>query len=250
MFTEQKEQIEYIKENYPEITDSRINDNHWDIYCPQCKVVRGFNVTEQQYSSELLNFKVPYIYHFYCPVCRMYKSWIIFVLFEDIEENGKKRGIYRYFRVKSIPEEGLEDIEELPKNPASLRKAYQQAIRAMDANAYIAAAAMFRRALQVITRDIIGVSASNLAKELNDAIGKEYNGAKITKNFADVGYIIKEAGNQGAHPDEDQDLLDFTQQDAEDLQKIFMELVSDLFVAPEAIKKAKEEFLKRRKINK
>jgi hypothetical protein len=59
---------------------------------------------------------------------------------------------------------------------------------------------------------------------------------------------VKEAGNQGAHPDKDPDLLDFAAQDAEDLQRIFMELVSELFIIPEATKKAKAEFLSRRKI--
>jgi Domain of unknown function (DUF4145) len=118
----------------------------------------------------------------------------------------------------------------------------------MDANAFIAAAAMFRRALQVITRDILSAKPGNLGNELNDVVGKSYNGVTITANFASVGYIVKEAGNQGAHPDKDPDLLDFTAEDAEDLQRIFMELVSDLFIAPEATKKAKADFLARRKI--
>jgi hypothetical protein len=70
----------------------------------------------------------------------------------------------------------------------------------------------------------------------------------IRKNFADVGYILKEAGNQAAHPDKDPDLLDFTLEDAQDLQGIFMELVSELFIVPIAMQKAKAEFLARRKI--
>ena len=118
----------------------------------------------------------------------------------------------------------------------------------MDANAQLAAAAMFRRALQVITRDILGAKHGNLGVELNELIGKTYNGVVITKNFAEVGYIIKEAGNQGAHPDKDPDLLEFTAEDALDLRDIFMELVSDLFVVPAAAAKSKAEFLARRKI--
>jgi hypothetical protein len=35
-----------------------------------------------------------------------------------------------------LPSEGLEDIDELPTDPPSLRTAYRQAIRAMDANAF------------------------------------------------------------------------------------------------------------------
>ncbi len=118
----------------------------------------------------------------------------------------------------------------------------------MDANAHLAAAVMFRRALHVITRDLLGAKPGNLANELNEIVGETYNGAVITKNFANVGYIIKEAGNQGAHPDKDPDLLDFTSQDTQDLQDIFMELVSELFIVPAAKEKAKAEFLARRKI--
>lgn len=148
----------------------------------------------------------------------------------------------------SLPSEGLEDIKELPEKPPALRTAYRQAIRAKDANANLAAAAMFRRALQVITRNLLGAKPGNLANELNEVVGKNYNGVVITKNFAEVGYIIKEAGNQGAHPDKDPDLLDFTPEDAEDLQGIFMEIVSELFIVPAAMQKAKAEFLARRKI--
>ena len=107
---------------------------------------------------------------------------------------------------------------------------------------------MFRRAVHVITRDLLGAKPGNLANELHEVIGKTYNGVTITANFAEVGYIVKEAGNQGAHPDRDPDLLDFTSQDAQDLQTIFMELVSELFIVPAATKKAKDDFLARRKI--
>jgi len=254
MFLTEEEQKAYIKENYPEVTDSRINDNYWDIYCPKCKVVRGFDVVERGYTSQGtssihgIDFEAPRTIYFHCPVCRTYKMWILFSFSDKVEIGGKTKSVQKFYKVTSIPGEGLEEIDELPKEPPTLRTAYRQAIRAMDANAHVAAAAMFRRALQVITRDILGVPPSNLATELKATVGMEYNGVKITKSFADNAYIVKEAGNQGAHPDRDPDLLEFTQQDAEDLQKIFMELVSDLFVVPEAIKNARENFLKRRKI--
>jgi hypothetical protein len=80
-------------------------------------------------------------------------------------------------------------------------------------------------------------------------MGKSHDGVTITANFATNGYIVKEAGNQGAHPDKDPDLLDFSPQDAEDLQRVFLELVSELFIVPEAARKAKADFLARRKIS-
>jgi|GEM_PF-1672043 len=255
MLANKEEQIAYIKENYPEVTDSRINDAYWDIFCEKCKIVRGFDVIRKDYAREttlsgyITDWDAPRIIYFCCPVCDMYKMWLVFSFSEVVEIDGKRKQIKKFYKITSIPAEGLEDIKELPEDPPSLRIAYRQAIRAIDANAHIAAAAMFRRALQVITRDILGIPAGSLSTELKATVGNEYNGVKLTKSFSDNAYIVKEAGNQGAHPDSDPDLLDFTPQDAEDLQNIFMELVSELFVIPEAIKKAKDDFMGRRKIN-
>jgi hypothetical protein len=254
MFETKEDLHRHVRDNYPEVTDQRINQSHWDLSCPRCKVVRGFQVTSRSLSREydnryqkfFVDSDAPITYYFRCPVCTAFKQWIVFELvWSDESEQNQKH----YFRVTSLPSEGLEDIEELPNEPPSLRTAYRQAVRAMDANAHLAAAAMFRRALQVITRELLSAKPGNLVSELKQCVGKKYNGVTITADFAEIGYIIKEAGNQGAHPDSDPDLLDFTPQDAADLQRIFMELVSELFIAPLAMQKAKAEFLARRKIS-
>jgi hypothetical protein len=246
MFKNPEEQNQYIVDNFPEVTDQRIDENHWDLLCTHCRGIRGFQITRYEvaalkvaYQSYHTELYPPRTFYFRCPVCKSFKMWLVFVT-KDKDEH--------YYRITSIPSEGLEEIEELPENPPALRTAYRQAIRAMDANAHLAAAAMFRRAVQIITRDLLGAKPGNLANELREVVGKTYNGATVTANFAEVGYIVKEAGNQGAHPDRDPDLLDFTSQDARDLQTIFMELVSDLFIVPAATKKARDDFLARRKI--
>lgn len=257
MFANKKEQDAYIKETYPEVTDSRVDSEHWDLPCSKCGTTRGFQLIHRSEGREYTNYgtyntdaSAPYALYFRCPVCKLYKQWVMYKIngWEGVE--GKEKSIDRYYRVASVPSEGIEDIDELPQDPPALRTAYKQAVRAMDANAHIAAAAMFRRALQVITRNILKAKPSTLANELSEVVGNNYNGTTITTNFADIGYILKEAGNQGAHPDKDPDLLEFTEQDAHDLQSIFMELVTDLFIVPEAAKKSREEFLKRRKIQK
>ena len=257
MFKDQNDLIKYVCETYPEVTDQRINEEHWDLYCPTCKVVRGFDVFTREIQGYHLRrgsttawqedfYLSPKGYLFCCPVCKVFKVWLVFEF--DLREADEGKYSKRYFRVTSLPSDGIEDIRELPAKPAALRMAYRQAVRAMDANAHLAAAAMFRRALQVITRELLGATPGNLANELKEVVGKSFNGATITHDFADIGYIVKEAGNQGAHPDRDPDLLDFTPQDADDLQQLFMELVSELFIIPEATKKAKADFLSRRKI--
>jgi len=257
LFKSDHDLVVYIVENYPEVTDQRMNGKQWDIRCTHCKIVQGFQVIRGETATMLAqhyqqrpkyetDFNAPVTYYFQCPVCGGFKMWLVFEppLRHDDGEFHK-----HYFRVTSIPGEGLEEIEELPADPPALRTAYRQAVRAMDANAHLAAAAMFRRAVQVITRDILGAKPSTLANELKQVVGKSHDGVTIAESFATNGYIVKEAGNQGAHPDKDPDLLDFSPQDAEDLQRIFIELVSELFIVPEAARKAKADFLTRRKIS-
>ena len=252
MFKDNNDLRKYVIETFPEVTDARIDDDHWDLECSVCNVTRGFQLTQRMagtsqtgYSSFSIDSAAPVTYVFRCPVCHAFKQWIVY---EVVVKNEQGQNVKRYYRVTSVPSEGLEEMSELPENPPALREAYRQAVRAMDANANLAAAAMFRRALQVITRDLLGAKPGNLANELREVVGKSYNGGVVTTNFADVGYIIKEGGNQGAHPDKDPDLLDFTTEDATDLQAIFMEVVSELFVIPAAKLKAKQDFMARRKI--
>jgi hypothetical protein len=240
------------------MTDQRIDQTHWDLMCTHCKIVRGFQVLKRAVAMQTSSYAhnrgeleqdidAPLTYYFRCPVCGAFKIWIVFE--PRLKRKDEEKYQTYYFRVTSIPGEGLEEIEELPHDPPALRTAYRQAVRAMDANAHLAAAAMFRRAVQVITRDILGAKPGNLASELKQVVGKSFNGVTITNNFATNGYIVKEAGNQGAHPDKDPDLLEFSAQDAEDLQRVFMELVSELFIVPEAARRAKADFLARRKIS-
>lgn len=256
MFSSNEAWKKYVQSTYVEVTDSRLNESHWDLLCTSCKVTRGFQVTQRinagvttEYGTFQIDHLAPVTYVFRCPVCKNFKQWIIFVINRAEMVGGNTTYKDHFYKVTSIPNEGLEDIEEMPQDPPSLRIAYRQAIRAMDANANLAAAAMFRRALQIITRDLLGATPGNLANELREVVGRSHSGGTITSTFSDVGYIIKEAGNQGAHPDKDPDLIGFTPNDAEDLQRIFMEMVSELFVIPAASRKAKEDFLARRKIS-
>ena len=253
MFANENELKLYVVQNYPEVTDARIDENHWDLLCDKCQVTRGFQLTWKDhsrlrgyYGAYTDDWRAPETLLFRCPVCHAFKQWIVYkVQLQDAEGKWSEH----YYRVTSLPNEGLEEIAELPDNPPSLRRAYREAIRAMDANANIAAAAMFRRALQIITRELLKARPGNLANELKEVVGKTFNGGTVTAQFGEIGYVVKEAGNQGAHPDQDPDLLDFTAEDARDLQGIFMELVSELFIVPAAVQKARQEFMDRRKIS-
>jgi hypothetical protein len=172
MFRHIADLYRYVIENYIEVTDSRIDDEHWDLLCTHCKIVRGFQVIKKDVAGETSftydvrefnrQYDAPVTFLFRCPVCKSFKLWIVFEL--SISSASGDRTTY--YRVTSVPSEGIEEIEELPDDPPSLRIAYRQAVRAMDANAQIAAAAMFRRAVQIITRDLLGAKHGTLAFEL------------------------------------------------------------------------------------
>jgi len=172
MFQDKDAERKYIVENYSEVTDDRIDDNHWDILCSKCNIVRGFQVVRTTYTAHTgqyggVIFDAPTTIYFKCPVCGTYKLWVLFHIYVDeVRADGKTYSPQRWYKVTSIPSDSAEDIEELPEEPKALRTAYRQAVRAMDANAHIAAAAMFRRALQIITRDILKAKPGNLVKEL------------------------------------------------------------------------------------
>ncbi len=250
----------YLTENFMEITNLKVDDEHFNDYCPspKCKREVGLQVIECSYAQRRTGYHsylddewgLPYTMHLRCPRCGFYKLWILFKReFTKKKNDGQPDGYTtKLYRVASIPAEGI-DIPELPDNPKSLRAAYNEAIRCMNASCSMAAAAMFRRALQIITRDILGAKPGRLADEIKSLIGiKNKLGIILTNDFSANGYIIKECGNQSAHPDKDPDLLSFESDDAQALYEIFLELVSELFVAPTVAKKAKEDLLKRRKI--
>ena len=137
MFKDINDQTQYIIDNFPEVTDQRLDAAHWDLLCTHCKAIRGFQVTrseiqsfEVQYGEYHANHEGPRTLYFRCPVCKTFKIWLVFRLGTHNEPH--------WFRITSIPSDGLEEIDELPEDPPSLRTAYRQAIRAMDANAHLA----------------------------------------------------------------------------------------------------------------
>lgn len=251
----------YITENYLDVTEQFDGEEHLNCFCSVCKKDVGFQITEREgvshrteYWSYSMDFEHPYSICFRCPSCKLYKIWIVFkrdLRYEVVNEEGVpvRYSEEHIFRVASLPNEGLVEISGLPDSPPSLKKAYKEAIRCMDANCFLGSAAMFRRALQIITREILGAKPGTLAQEIKSLMGVPNKlGVTLTNDFSDNWYIIKECGNQGAHPDDDPDLLDFTPEDAKNLHNIFLEIVSELFVAPAAAQKAKADLIAKRKL--
>jgi hypothetical protein len=163
---------EYIQQTYPDVTESLISNHRLVEFCPYCMARMGMDVLRREYvcflvqrSSNILAEKkadtdYSYICVFRCPDCKAERRWFLYKVDR------------RTYRIMSIPGDSGAEINELPADPPVLRKAYSEAIRALDANCPMAAAAMIRRALQVITREILGAPRGNLAAELKWLKGK------------------------------------------------------------------------------
>ena len=113
----------------------------------------------------------------------------------------------------------------------------------------MAATIMFRRAIQILAKDILGAKGGTLFKQLEWLKDNE-NSLKInlTEIFHDNSKLIRQVGNQGAHPDNDEDLQEFTEKDANSVHDIFLLLINEIFVLPEKIKAMKRELTERRKL--
>ena len=250
----------YIIENFPDITDRFPDHDHVSGICTNCNRDVAFHITNYGVSHVLLRQfpgtppqKVsvpdrPRTIMFRCPIkgCGHFKLWIVVEL--ELFNEATQKNERHVFLLNSIPDEN-EEIQGIPDEPPQLKAAYKEAVRCLNAGAPMAAAAMFRRALQIITRDILKAKPGKLANELKQLKGATNPlGIPLTQDFSKNAYIIKEAGNQGAHPDNDPDLLSFDADDAEYLHEIFAEVVAEIFVAPAAAKQARDGFLKKRKI--
>ena len=223
--------------------------------CPPSHQTEAQIVRNRQ-GADLVALFYPFYVTLTCPICKMVAVWLLYRMDEDPTHpssaellSGLPHQPEKFYRIAAIPPEGLQEVPDLPEKPTTLRTSYIEAMRSLDNNCPMAAAAMFRRALQVITRDILGASPGNLASELKSLVGKENKlGVRLSRSFDNHSYLIKEIGNQAAHPDADPDLLSFTYEDAMDLHAIFLELISELFVAPAAAARAVQSLMDRRKI--
>jgi hypothetical protein len=241
----------YVASHYPDVTDQILGQAHIVNHCHTCNRGMGLQILvvdtamkPTQYGREE-DFSFPYTAMLRCPVCMRHTIWILYRI-NKIVENEYRASIYR---IAAIPSEGKHDIPELPEKPEALRAAYTEAICCLRNNCPMAAAAMFRRALQIITRDILGAKVGTLASELA-SLEKKPNklGITLSKSFSTNGYIIREVGNPAAHPDSDTDLLDFTHDDAQNLYEIFLEVVAELFITPAAAQ-ATKTLMERRKLS-
>lgn len=257
----------YLDANYPSVFESStydINGNLGELeqVCSACQRHVFFKISARYHSrnhhgasDDLPNFVTAL---FDCPNCRSkaFHQYVITQVSKAIENEDDEESfetVYRFHRLYRLPT-GNEHFtnSEIPDEFPTLKTTVQEALFCLSHSRNIAAVILFRRAIQMICKEILGAPGgrnSTLNSQLK-WLKENENKLKINLDevFHDNAAIIKEMGNQGAHPDDDVELHDFSKQDAEDVHNLFVSIIHEIFTKPARIKEMQEELRARRKL--
>ncbi|MCD6460514.1 hypothetical protein J7L67_07610 [bacterium] len=243
MFQKDSTYINYIIENFTNITPLFIDNNYVKEYCELCKVTMGFEIDTVPIPAEKkhLVLKTPQPLLLTCPVCHSFKIWIVQNIF--LRGNDNIGSIQRY-RIMSIPKE-QPDIPEMPGKPHYLKKLYIEGVKCLEAGCPIAAAVIFKRAIHVLTRELLGATPGTLMSEFRSIINKRNKlGVVLHETFKNNPYLEKESSISDTKDSiHGHDIILFTDEDAYTLHEIFVELIVMLFVLPNSVNQAREHLL-------
>ncbi|MCK5134860.1 MAG: DUF4145 domain-containing protein [Bacteroidales bacterium] len=191
-----------------------------------------------------------------CPSCRR-KSFIQAVQLNEEPLIQKAEGAddetklvyncYELYRLPISEENWLNN--SISEEHTSLRNTVIEANYCLAHSKFIAAAILFRRALQIIAKDVLGAKGKTLFLQL-EWLKSNKNSLDIdlTEVFHENSELVKNIGNQGAHPDKDVSLHEFTENDAKGLHDLFISVIHEIFVKPKKTKALQEELKRSRKL--
>jgi hypothetical protein len=252
---------EYIQRNYECIitTESYSVESEIPGTCDVCQRDAFFKVYSQEYAnpyssrSSGIRFVVILVQ---CPSCKR-KSFLQTVqlageekIESDDETAPETKDVYKYYKLYCLPtiEENYAN-KDIPDEYVSLKNTISEASFCLSHSRNLAAAILFRRAIQILAKDILGAIGKTLYLQL-EWLKENENKLKIdlTDVFHDNSKIIKDIGNQGAHPDDDMTLHDFTKEETNGLHDLFVSIVHEVFIKPVRLKALQEELKQSRKL--
>ena len=242
----------YIKDNYQLILtndSSSISENESG-HCDFCQKDVFLKIGSRWNDSPYSRGNLPAFTTFFiqCPNCKRQSFIMTVVLSRYVSEEGKY--LYEYYKIYNLPTKNSQfETKDIPAEFSLLKKTVTEAKYNLQNGQFMSATIMFRRALQIFTKDILGAKGGTLFKELEWLKSNE-NSLKVnlTELFHDNSKLIRQVGNQGAHPDEDTELQEFSEEDANGVHDLFLILVNEIFVLPAKMKAMKEELSTRRKL--
>lgn len=250
---DQKEFENYIKENYKVILtndSSRLSENYPGKcdFCQKDAYLRvGSRWHDHPYESSLPDLATFFIQ---CPSCKR-QSFISTIILSRINSEGNVNTyLYDYYRLFTLPtQESAFETSDIPNEYKLLKKTVMEAKFTLQHGQYMSATIMFRRALEILVTQILKAEGKTLYNQLNwlknNSNKLEVN---LTELFHDNSDLIRKIGNQSAHPDNDEDLQEFSEEDANAVHDLFLLLVNEVFVIPAKLKAMKEDLVTRRKL--
>lgn len=116
-----------------------------------------------------------------------------------------------------------------------IRNDFKEAGYCLGAGCYKASMVMSRRALQRCLKEQ-GCTQHNLVNAIDEAIKQNI----LRKTFHDVAHEIRQYGNLGAHPDDDQ-LLNASRENAEQILEFVRIIIHDFYEIPAAVAKLRHK---------
>ena len=256
---DEKEFKQYIEENFECVysaQDDATVSQQVPGTCDSCQRDVFLNVHSESFNHPYYSDKLPRFINIFveCPTCRK-KSFTFTVQFAEQEKVPQGTGTryqytYKLYKLYRLPISSENYInEDIPEKYSSLKKTANEATYCLNNSKYISSAILFRRAIQIVAKQVLGAKGKTLFNQL-EWLKTNPNLLKIdlTEVFHDNTQIIKDIGNQGAHPDDDITLHDFTKDDANGLHDLFISIIHEIFVKPEKMKALQEELKKNRKL--
>lgn len=261
----EKEFETYVRRNYEfmfELENPNVS-NELPGTCDVCQREAFLKVHSRSFQSPY-NYvidKLPRFMTFVieCPQCRRL-SFITTVelatdkttVVKDDEGNEEEEmvKVYQFYKLFRLPimEESFAN-KDIPNEYSSLKDTVSEASFCLSHSRNIAAAILFRRAIQILAKDVLGATGKTLQSQLDWLkTSKNKLGIDLADIFHENAQIIKDIGNQGAHPDDDVTLHNFSKKDADGLHDLFISIIHEIFVKPANDKALREELKKSRKL--
>lgn len=250
----EKEFENYIKENYKLIltNDSSSLSSEYAGKCDFCQKDAFLKIGSRWHDKIYRDDNLPSFVTFFiqCPSCKK-QSFTHSVVFARLEknENGSSY-VYDYYRLFSLPTQDSQfETQDIPDEFQLLKKTVLEAKYTLQNSQFMSATIMFRRALQILVKNILSAKGKTLFNQL-EWLKENENALKVNLSevFHDNSRLIRQVGNQGAHPEEDEQLQEFTEKDANAVHDLFLILINEVFVLPAKIAAMKKELSDRRKL--
>lgn len=253
----------FLKGNFPSVHrgPEQINfASEYDGVCDACGKdvflkTKGYYFMGGQYGRTVVTHPTFLVVLCRCPRCQR----LAFEFYIETHRNlvepvrpGVTENVSEFeaFKVFSLPtEERSYILQDIPGKYPQLSQTVGEAMFCMHHGQLIAATIMFRRAIQIIAKDILGAEGNSLAKQLDWL--RDHNNSlsvNLTDLFHENADLIRKVGNQGAHPDVDEDLQTFEKEDVHALHDLLLAIIGEIFIRPQKEAELKKSLKANRKL--